>query len=346
MDIFQPENVLGVTWSKPDLTSDEHRIVLKFAISRKLRPGGEFIPCSMCSNMRPKCLAGSLVWSPDGWLRVVGHVCARKEDHFGEARYRRMQLRHDQEERDNAALDLLEANIGFIPPLRKDVAKLRSAMEFMEGQQRIFFKGVPTLAGQLAEAAKRGGGRLTVARKVTANRIAAADSMVAGLSVMTPMSEFEEVEVGFLRGTTFLDRPARLPRSRQVDGVLQAFHLIPDGEGIEPLYKLTDAGGENQVTIVAIAVLRAVQRALILARDYADAAAFMLPGNLDQLEGWGRHKDNGFPFSIRRSDKEIIFKLEDMSRARLSPNWPAIVDLAGWRRIADAGTELASKIPG
>ena len=346
MDIFQPENILGVTWSKPDLTSDEHRIVLKFAIDRKLRPGGEFIPCSMCSNMRPKCLAGSLVWSPDGWLRVVGHVCARKDDHFGEARYRRMQERHDQDERDNAALALLEANVGSIPPLRKDVVKLRSAMEFMEGQQRIFLKGVPMLAKQLAETAKRNGGRLTVARKMTASRIAAADTMVAGLSVMTPMTEFEEVEVGFLCGTTLLDRPARFSRSRQVDGVLQAFDMVPDGEGVEPLYKLIDAGGENQVTIVAIAVLRAVQRALALARDYADAAAFTSPRNLDQLESWGCHKDNGLPFSVRRSKQEIIFKLEDRSRARLSPNWPAIVDLAEWRRIADAGIELASKISG
>ncbi len=344
MDIFQPESILGVTWSKPDLTSDEHRIILKFAIDRKLRPGGEFIPCSMCSNMRPKCLAGSLVWSPDGWLRVVGHVCARKEDHFGEARYRRMQLRHEQDQRDNAALELLEANIQFIPPLRTDVSALRDAMEFMEDQQRIFFTGVPALAGQLAEAAKRGGGRLTVAREVSGNRIAAADSMVSGLSVMSPMSRYEEVEVGVLRGAVFLHRP-RFSRSRQVDGVLQAFDLIPDGEGIEPLYKLIDAGGENQVTIAAIAVLRAVERALALARDYADAAVFISPGNLDQIEGWGRHKDNGSPFSIRRSDREIIFKLGDLSRARLSPNWPAIVDLAGWWRIADAGADLASKIP-
>jgi len=345
MDTYQPENIPGVVWSKPDMSSDEHRIVVKFAIDRNMRPGGEYIPCSMCSENHPKFLAGSVLWSPDGWLRVIGHVCARKEKNFGEARYRELQRRHDQEERDNAALELLEANIGFIPPLRKDVAALRAAMEYMEGQQRIFFRGVPTLAGQLAEAAKRGGGRLTIARKISANRIAAADSMVAGLSVMTPMSQYEEVEVGVLRGATFLDRPAKFPRSRQVDGVLRAFDLIPDGEGLDPLYALIDAGGEEKVTIAAIAVLRAVERALALARDYADAAAFMSPENLDQLEGWGRHRDNGFPFSIRRSDREIVFKLEDLSRARLSPTWPAIVDLSGWRRIADAGADLGSKIP-
>lgn len=344
MDISQPENILGVSRTKPDLTSDEHRIVLKFAIDRKLRPGGEFIPCSMCSNLRPKFLAGSIVWSPDGWLRVIGHVCAKKENHFGEARYRQMQRRHEQEERDNAALDLLERNIQFIPPLKKDVAALRAAMEFMEGQQRIFFRGVPTLAGQLAEAAKRGGGRLTVARRVSVNRIAAADSMVAGLSVMTPMSQFEEVEVGSLRGVTFLDRPAKFPRSRQLDGVLGAFDMIPEGQGLDPLYKLIDEGGENQVTVVGIAVLRAVDRALSLAKDYADAAEFVSPENLEQLEGWERHKDNGFPFSIRRSDREILFKLEDLNRARLSPKWPAIVDLEGWRRIVNAGADLVSKI--
>ena len=79
MDIFQPENILGVVPSKPDLGSDEHVIVLKFAIDRTKRPGGQFIPCSMCSENHPKFLAGSLLWSRDGWLRVIGHVCAKKK---------------------------------------------------------------------------------------------------------------------------------------------------------------------------------------------------------------------------------------------------------------------------
>ena len=343
MDTHQPENIHGVVWSKPDMSSNEHRIVVKFAIDCKLRPGGEYIPCSMCSGNHPKFLAGSVLWSPDGWLRVIGHVCAKKERNFGEARFRELNRRHDQEKRDNAALDLLINNIESIRLLREDVAALRVAMKYMEAQQQIFFKGVPTLAAQLAEAAKRGGGKLTLARKVSANRTAAADSMVAGLSVIMPMSQYEEIEVGVLRGATFLDRPAKFARSRQVDGVLDAFDLIPDGDGMDPIYALIDAGGEDKVTIVAITVLRAVERALALARDYADAATFLSAENLDQLEAWGRHKDNGLPFSIRRSDREIIFKLEDFSRARLSPIWPAIVDLAGWRRIADAGSELASK---
>jgi hypothetical protein len=345
MDIFQPESIPGVVWSKPDLTSDEHRIVVKFAIDRKKRPGGQFIPCSMCSKNHPKFLAGSVLWSPDGWLRVIGHVCAKKDENFGEARYRKLQRQHEQKELDDAALDLLEANIQFIRPLRKDVAALRSAMAFMEDQQRIFFRDVPTLAKQLSEAARRGGGRLTVAREISASRIASADSMVSGLSVMTPMNRYEEVDVGVLRGTTFLDRPAKFPRSRQVEGVLLAFDMIPEGQGIDALYKLIDAGGENQVTVTAITVLRAVERALILAKDYADAADFMSNENLDALESWGRHRDNGFPFSIQRSDREIIFKLQDLSRARLSPNWPTIVDLSGWRQIAEAGVTLANKLP-
>jgi hypothetical protein len=340
MDIFQPESIPGVVWSKPDLTSDEHRIVVKFAIDRKRRPGGQFIPCSMCSENHPKFLAGSVLWSPDGWLRVIGHVCAKKDENFGEARYRTLQRQHDQKELDDAALDLLESNIQFIRPLRKDVAALRDAMEFMEGQQRIFFRSVPTLAGQLSEAARRGGGRLTIVREVSADRFAAADSMVSGLSVMTPMSRYEEVDVGILRGTTFFNHPAKFPRSRQVEGVLLAFDMIPDGEGIDPLYKLIDAGGENQVTVTAITVLRAVKRALALARDYADAADFMSSENLNTREDWGRHPDNGFPFSIQRSNREIIFKLQDLSRARLLLNWPTIVDLSGWRQVAEAGVTL------
>ena len=343
MDVFQPENIPGVVWSKPDLTSDEHRIIVRFAIGRKKRPGGEFIPCSMCSEKHPKFLAGSVLWSPDGWLRLIGHLCAKKDENFGEARYRALQQQHQQAELDEAALDLLAANIQFIPALRKDVASLRAAMAYMEGQQRIFFRDVPALATQLAEAAKRGGGRLTVAREVSANRISATDSMVSSLSVSMPMSRYEEVDVGIMRGATFLDRPRRFPRSRQVEGVLDAFDMIPVGDGQDPLVKLMD-GGEHQVTITAIAVLRAVERVLSLSRDYADAAEFISSENLDTLESWGCHRDNSFPFSIRRSEREVIFKLQDLSRARLSPKWPGIVDLSGWRQMAEAAVTLSSRL--
>jgi hypothetical protein len=297
----------------------------------------------MCSENHPKFLSGSVLWSPDGWLRIIGHVCAAKSDNFGEARYRRMQREHEQKELDDAALDLMEANIAAIPPLRRDVGALQSAMEFMEAQQRAMFSGVPALATRLAEIARRGGGKLTIAREVSPIQLAAADGMAPGLSYRTPVERFEEFEVGVLSGGVFLDRSTKFPRSRQVESVKLALDMIPDGQGTDPLYKLIDAGGEHQITIVAITVLRAVDRALTLADDYANAAAFVSKENLDALEYWGNHHDIDLPFSIKRTDREIVFKLQDLSRARLSAAWPPIVSLSAWSRIAEAGATLASK---
>ena len=86
----------------------------------------------------------------------------------------------------------------MIHPLRKGIIALREAIEFMEPQQRIFFRDTPMLARQLCQAARQHRGRLTVAREISSDRIAAIDSMMSRLSTRSPISRYEEVAIGVL----------------------------------------------------------------------------------------------------------------------------------------------------
>jgi hypothetical protein len=343
MDASLPESIAGLAWSRPDLSSIEHKIVLSFSIAAKKRHSGELIPCAMCSGGHPKFLSGAILWSPDGWLRIIGHMCAAKPENFGVARYRRLQAEYKQIELDKITMDWLEDSIPSIKLLTKDVAILRDAMTFMEVQQKAFFKGVPELARLLADIIKRHGGRLTISQEISAARIATSDSVVTGLSTRSSLSRYEEVQIGALQGAAFLDRP-RFTRSHQIQDILRAFDRIPDGKGDESLLALMN-GGEQEITITAGAALRAVQRALKLAADYADAAAFMSPNNIAILEKWGRHPRNGMPFDIRHTSWDMTFKLGDLSRACIARAWPKLVDLSAWQTLADTGVNLDSKLP-
>lgn len=341
MDIFQPENIEGVVLSKPDFVHGEHKIILEFAIARTKRPGGQRIPCSMCSREHPKYYTGALLWSSDGWLRVIGHQCAEKKEHFGAVRYKKMQQERSQRELDDAAFGHLESNIELIKTLRPHVVALKTAMEFMEGQQKRFAREVPALAAELLSAAKRNG-RLMVVREIPANRIMATENMASGLSTRSATSRYEEIDVGTLRGATFLHLPSKFSRSRRVEGVLGALDMLPEGDAQEALLTLID-GGDNHVIVTAITVSKAVGRVLALARDYADAAEFISQENIAALDRWGQHPDNPLPCSVQRSAQEIIFRTADLSRARLSPSWPAIVDFSKWQQIADAEATLEDK---
>jgi len=123
----RPEEIPGLAWSKPDFVATGHKIVRSFALDRKKRPGLECVPCAMCSGGHPKFLDGAVLWSPDGWLRVIGHVCAAKPEHFGEAQYRTLRRQQQQEELDAVAFDWLHANVRIFRRLIPTIGALRGA---------------------------------------------------------------------------------------------------------------------------------------------------------------------------------------------------------------------------
>jgi hypothetical protein len=330
-----PEEIRGLSWTKPDFAASGHKIIRKFDIEGKRRPDGRYIPCAMCSNNHPKFLSGSVLWSPDGWLRLIGHVCAANDEHFGEEGYRRLLKQLDQEELDNITLEWMEANVAALKPIAASMTTFLQALVFWEDQQRIFFHGVGDLATMLVKITRYDGGILSLVQESSEAHLVT--SMVG--SVTTERGNYETVTVGMLSGSLFLDRPKR-GRSRQLAGLLEAFARVPDGTGEDQLLGLIDRGGEQEITITTAIVFRALQGFGKLANEYADASLFVSDKNLEVLGSWGADNRNSRPLRLHRNAQRVTFVLQDGSRATISTKWPTLPNMSMLRSIVTNGLQL------
>lgn len=293
----RPEEIQGLSWTPPDFSAPGHRIIRTFSIESKQRAGREYIPCAICSGDHPKFLDGAVIWSPDGYLRLIGHKCAARPEHFGEAGYRSLRKRREQEELDNVALTWLAANIAALKTLADTVQQLRRCTIHLEEQQRLLFRDVRDLASILSNRARHHGGTSTVSVKVSGAKLM---NQASGAI----QSLYDDLAIGTMQGCEFLAKPRTL-RSRRLEGNLGALALVPEGEGEQPLYALIDEGGEQKITIVAGAVFRALQLAAKLAEEYRESNRFFADENLAVLQKWGEDQRNTIQFVIRKNQKRI-----------------------------------------
>lgn len=326
-----------MVWTKPDFAAPGHKIVRTFSIESKKRPGSIFIRCAICSGDHPKFLDGAVIWSPDGYLRLIGHDCAAKSEHFGAAGYRSLRKQRDQEELDNVAFAWLAANATDVRALAGTIQAIKTCALNVEEQQRLFFKNVVELADILATRARHYGGTLTVSEQLSELRQITSASGAA-------QSLYEDILVGTMVGSEFLSRP-KTPRSRRLEGNLQALALIPEGEGEEPIFTLIDEGGEQKITVTAGAVFRALQLALKLAEECEEAARFLGNENLETLQKWGKDPRNTIRFTLRRLPRSIEFTLADRSRAVVKTDWPNLPDVTQLRRVVGVGIQLDKLLP-
>ena len=287
----------------------------------------------MCSGRHPKYLSGAVLWSPDQQLRIIGHVCAEKDQHFGVAGYRELQARRKREDLGNAAFEWFDNNLGRLPGLVADLRLLRENARYIQQQQHVFFRDAAALARELNISVSQQGSRLTVVQEISD------DVRDAYETETRSRSRFETIVVGSLQGATFLNRPSRR-RSHRIAGVLEAFDRIPPGDHETALFGLIESG-PDETAINAGLLIRNIQLATRLAEECADAQLFVSQENLASLESWGRHPQVAVKFRLEPAGSQIRFVLEDRSRAVLSLSWPKAVDCSAWKGIAPAGSSLA-----
>lgn len=333
----RPEEIRGLAWTHPDLLSTNHKVVRRFSVDPKKRRDGSYIRCSICSTGHPKFLDGAVLWSGDGWLRLIGHVCADRHAQFG-ARYRSLLSRRRQEERDDAAFSWLGANICYVPVLEKVVRDVIPLAKAIEEQQAKFFREVEPLALVLETVAQRHSGALTVDEVVSSPGLSGDRE---GEDETGRRRQRAQVLVGAVAGAPFLTR--RKKRwSRDLQGVLEALARLPEGEGDERLLALIDAGGEEAVTLAAVPIFRGLTRALQVADECAEASNFTQQYNLAGLAAWGRDQRNPTRFDVQQGPQRVTFVLEDRSRVSLPLTWPPLPDLSLLRAVVSEGIVLRS----
>lgn len=334
-----PETIPGLIWSKPDFADPDHKIILTFAIDRKKRAGMEMIPCAICSNNHPKFLEGAVLWSFDGWLRVIGHRCAAKPEHFGVSGYNALRKAKQQEDLDNAAWNWLSSNIEAVQPLITAVEVFRDTEKFIESEQKVFFSKVKDLAELLANRVQHHQGNLSVQQELSGARLVTEAMTHAGGGGRASQVRYEVVNLGAIVGHAFLVRP-RHKRSRQLESIIEALQQVPEGEGEGPMLDLIE-GGQVAVNRTAGVVLRAMQRVLQLAEQCVDAQRFTSLENIALLEKWGKDIRNPMKFKVQRSgSRKVTFVLEDRSRVNLALQYPSLPSLTALRTIIQSGSDL------
>lgn len=326
----RPEEIRGLAWTKPDFAASGHKIIRKFAVDPTKRAGRTPVACAICSCNHPKFYEGYVLWSPDGFLRLIGHVCGEDESRFGRLSFRQLVKQREQEELDNFTLDWLTDNVADIRPIEEEVRALQVFALAWEAQQKNLFRHVRTLAELLENIARRQGGLLTVMQESSGARL------VADAGTGAARSRHETVAIGTLSGGTFLLR-SRNKRSEQIGGILEAFAKVPKGEGDAPILALIEQGGEQAITTTGGALLRSMQRVRELADECSDARRFFQAENIALLESWGRDGRNPMQFTLQRYASKLEIRQQDLSRVLLDTEMPPLPQFVGLRAIVAAG---------
>lgn len=279
-------------------------------VSRKQRPDGDMIPCPFCSPDKPKFLSFYLLWSADGYLRIVGHICG--PSHFTDAGFREMEERARREmEKETSTQYLLETlprvlgwleDMDALAPCDR-VQKLRSA----------FSAQVPSLWRQLRHAVRKQEGRLVVVRKRRGEGPSGMRSSLGG------ESEYETEVVAQLRGQAFVGT------GRNLVGLLTDIRqMLTDVVGDYPLPLSDDhllemmlGMGDEQLNAAKSALDAARGNAIRLRQQLVDMASFLGGDNLSGLERWAGHPDADFHFRVRRERGAVTFIVRSNERTTL-----------------------------
>ena len=133
----------------------EHQMLTGFEVPEKFRTG-DMVPCSICSADRPKFYAGILLWSSDGFLRLIGHQCGKK--HLGTDRFDTLlkEMRHKQ--RLNESDHYLIVNYANVHVVQESISRLRLAAFPLIKRRNELHRKVPSLCKFLDNRHKEGPG--------------------------------------------------------------------------------------------------------------------------------------------------------------------------------------------
>lgn len=313
----QPERIPGLSRSKPDLTL-MHEIVCHITVKQRERVGGEYVPCSICGD-KPKFLNGRLLWSPDGFLRLIGHCCASR--YFGND-YSHMQ---DRARRKRQLVDNQNWLMDHLPKLAQltiIAEQLLPAAKFLQAQRRIFLRDSPRLADMLRQAIKESGGVLTVTRKRSSSAPTGFHSSSGG------KSEYETEVVGRVRGHDFLN-PNFAPVSKVNHLVTDLQSLaVRDVVNADDALNAVAAMSEVEVTETTKKFLSALKAGPAIADKLNGALAFLGSDCLPDIKNWGEHPDCPVRVDVAIRHSTVRFRLDENNVALLGTNAPSVPTLS------------------
>lgn len=258
----------------PPPRGQEFKILAAFEIPMGRRPGGVFIPC-VCCGTKNKFLAGRLIWSGDGHIRILGKDCAKR--HFGDERTKHAEAQYRFEKIRDAKHRYLMSAWPRVNLLLNEAEKLAEKATQLEAIITSIRKNAPELFGVLTYSAQNNSGALTVSRRHD-------DSIVnIGLTSSTgSASQFYDAVVSTVRGFE-LFKPNRRWSLKLRDAIREISPLSCSAD--EVAAKIDSIASEDSVGL-ARSIERATTCLVAIHEELSAANRFICDDNVTAIRRW------------------------------------------------------------
>jgi hypothetical protein len=282
-ETFTPETFPGLYWGRLR-TNEPFEILHQFAVDRKRRPLGDYIPCPMCRK-KEKFLKGSLVFVfRRQCVAIIGHDCAAAEVKHAALRKKKADdTRRHQE-------DFLIARLVQVPSMLIAIEALKSIATEIEDIFHSFRSGAPSIQKALRQIRKTGGDYTLV--EIVDNEAARYDDRL-------PKKVARDIYFGSMQGDALVRASCKfLVELRKYEQWLLSFAGCEDETAA---MNMTIGLLERKEAAKAVQYIGTAGRKLEWLRyEMAAACYFFAEEHIGALGKWGRDRLQPSPFEVER----------------------------------------------
>ncbi|RWM21761.1 MAG: hypothetical protein EOR73_10145 [Mesorhizobium sp.] len=278
-----PETFPGLYWGRLN-KNEPFDIIHTFAVDRKMRPGGDYIPCPMCQT-REKFLEGSLVYIfKRQCIPVIGHDCASAEvKRAAFSKKKQYDARRQQE-------DFLMARLVHVPGMLRALNGLKKVASEIDSIFHTLKGAAPTIHKALRQVRKSGGEYMLY--ELIDNDAAKFDERLS-------KKVARDYYFGSLAGEALVRSNCNFLRDlRRYEQWLLSF----DGcDNEEKALEMTIGLLERREAAKAVQYIGEAGRKLErLRRDMSSACLFFSDAHIGNLREWATHPLQPAPFTVER----------------------------------------------
>jgi hypothetical protein len=280
---YTPETFPGLYWGRLN-KNEPFEVIETFAVDRKKRPGGDYIPCPMCQR-REKFLEGAFVFIfARQCIAVIGRDCASAETrHAAFSKKKQDDARRQQE-------DFLMSRLVHVPGMLRELEALKPIATEIEGIYHNFRRNAPSIQGTLRQVRKAGG------EYVLTEMI---DNEAAEFDARLPKKLARDRYFGSLRGDALVGASCKfLTEVRRYEQWLLSFDGCDDEEkAMEATIGLLE---RKEAAMAVKYIGEAGRRIEKLKWAMSAACSFFAEPHIEDMKEWAGDRLNPAPFTVDR----------------------------------------------
>lgn len=283
-ETYQPETFPGLYWGRLK-KNERFEVIHTFAVDRKKRPEGDYIPCPMCQR-REKFLEGALVFiSARQCIAVIGRECASAE--VKHAAYSKK--KKDDERRQHE--DFLMTRLVKVPEMLRELEVMKPIAMELENIFHKFKREAPTIHKALRQMRKSGGDYVLTEM---------VDNQAVEFDPRLPKKVARDAYFGSLRGDAMVATKCTfLIDVRRYEQWLLSFDGCDDEEkAMEATIGLLE---RNEAATAVKYIGEAGRQLPKLKQSMSEACFFFSDTHVADLREWATDRLQPLPFTVQRN---------------------------------------------